>query len=438
MQSSDWMHFAGPIGIYYIEMTDLHPRYKLVFQDLLRCFYGMRYHALNTHDLIDPSGQEEYDVLKWYRECAVILEYLMPINYNHINQHVWQHAVSELIYAGPVFGHHMFPFEAGAGWLKKLLHSPKSPEEGLARAIASEWRTMLHKYDDQNVEAIVQRLLAPKFRGHSGRDVVVQTVSYPACLPQAKPKDSAVTRAQINADNVAEVLMLHSYFRENDAVCKIVEEEFRRAKGPTWKQFDVTTWVVSDESLGRIDQQHRAAHRGQGITRAQVEYARAGPVADAIITYKKIRINDTDFCDVVTDANFKTTNCCVRYSVNNGKNEWSYARIKRIYCVLPYKGATQAVTLFRLINYRKPRSYGSGEDSSGLVPLELMTDVQVDASDDHLFLVPVKPECAIDDENLAFWPALRDPNADDQAPLEYFAVNYNTLKLHPDSLGPNN
>jgi hypothetical protein len=431
MQSSDWMHFAGPIGIYYIEMTDLHPRYKLVFQDLLRCFYGMRYHALNTRDLVDPTGQEEYDVLKWYRECATILEYLMPINFNHINQHVWQHAVSELVYAGPVFGHHMFPFEAGAGWLKKLLHSPKSPEEGLARAVASEWRTMLHKYDDQHVNVIVDRLLAPKYRGRSGKQAVVQTLSYAASLPQPKPRDSIAVKAQIKAANDAEVLLLHSYFRENDGVCKIVDEEFQRVSGPNWKQFDIKAWVVDDDSFHCIDQRHRAAHMGQAISRAQIELVKAGPVAEDILMYKKIRINDTDFCDVVTDGNYKTTNSCMRYSVNNKKNAWTYARIKYIIQSRPYKGAKEMVTLFRLINYWKPRSYKPGtkgelDESSGLVPLELMEDNETDNSDDHLFFAPVQPDCVVDDENLAFWPSA--------TANEFLVVSYNTLKKHPDSL----
>jgi hypothetical protein len=426
MQSSDWMHLAGPIGIYYIEMTDIHPRYKMVFQDLLRCFYDMRYHALNTTDLDDATAN--YDSLRWYRECAAILEYLMPINFNHINQHVWQHAISELVYAGPVFGHHMFPFEAGAGWLKSLLKSPKSPEEGLARSIAAEWRTMLHKYDEQDVDTITRRLLAPKYRGRTPQ--VIDYISYPQRMPEPKRRDTPATRAQIAADNAVELKLLHNYFLENDIVSKMVQDEFIRMHGghtsKEWKKFNIKNWVVDEQSFNRIDQHHMREF-GLHITRQVIEHVKVGPIEEEVMTYKKIKINDTDFCDVVTDGNFKTTNSCVRYTVNNGKNAWTYAQIKCIYRARPHAASTEQVTLFRFINYRKPRSYKKDEeDSSGLVPIEQMSDDDVVDTVDHLFVAPVHPECVVDDENLAFWPAL--------AADEFYVVSYNTLKTEPDRL----
>jgi hypothetical protein len=346
----------------------------------------------------------------------------MPINYNHINQHVWQHAVSELIYAGPVFGHHMFPFEAGAGWLKSLLKSPKSPEEGLARAIASEWRTMLHTYDDQDVDTIATRLLAPKLRGTTPH--VIEYRSYPTNLPRCKRTASAAERSAIAEENAAEHKLLHSYFLENDVVCKMVHDEFIHMHGGAdkneWKTFDIQQWVVSELSFTRINQQHLHAYRGKPITRQVIEHVKAGPVSDTIMIYKKIKINDTEFCDVDTDKAYKTTNCCIRYTVNNGKNAWTYARIKRIYRLRPYEGSTQPVTLMRLFNFTIPYT-----DSSQLIPLTQMSDADVIGSDDHLHCVPIEPECVVDDENLAYWPT---ENAN-----EFYAVSYNPLKLFPNS-----
>jgi hypothetical protein len=437
MQSSDWFHLAGPIGVYFIEMTDLHPRYKKIFQDVLWCFHGMRYHSLGILDLQSPApkpGQKkEYDVLTMYQECAVVMEYLMPINYNHINQHVWQHAVSELIYAGPIFGHHMFPFEAGAGWLKGMLHSPKSPDEGLARAIADEWRTMLHKYDDEDEATIIERLLAPKYRGQSlTAKPVVQYLDNAYRMPQPRPKDSDDLKERINAYNVAELKLLHNYFLENDDVCKFVQDEFKRehthgANVNEWKKFDIRVWQVSDESYERI----KARSGNMNITRSVVDSVKEGPALDQVFVYKKIQINDTVFCDVQTDGTYATTNCCVRYTVNNKKNAWTYAQIERIYRVIPHRLSNAPVTLFRLINYGRPVSYAPSDvESSRLVPLERMSDNDVIGSEDHLFFVPIEPSCVVDDENFAFWP-----NEEGEGQDEFFAVSYNTLKLEPDSLG---
>ena len=73
MQTTDLMHMAGPIGMYYVESTDIHPRYKKAFNDLLGFLYGVRCRVLWREELYSPS-REEYDCMRLYREELTVNE----------------------------------------------------------------------------------------------------------------------------------------------------------------------------------------------------------------------------------------------------------------------------------------------------------------------------------------------------------------------------
>jgi hypothetical protein len=434
MQSNDWLHMAGPIGMYYVEMTDIHPRYKKAFIDMLNFLYGVRCRVLWRQELHDPARADGplYDCTRSYQESAVILEYLLPINWNQVNQHVWQHAVSELVYAGPVYGHQMCPFEAGAGWLKSLLHSPKVPEEGLARAIASEWRSMLHKYDAADQDAIVKRLLAPKYRGMV--PPIIDFIAKPKQLPVPKRTDTADAKRAIQDANKRELQYMHAYFLGNDDMCKVLQSEFELAYPGTWKQLDIKLWNVSDESFDAINTR-LAARSFDTLTMSELRTVLQGPLESDVFVYTKMKVNDTVFCDTTTDGNFRTTNSLMRYWVQpdevGADPKWTYATINNIYSVRPHALNRNAayVTLFRVSNLRKPLEYFSnGEelhDSSELEPVTFMTDEDVIGSKQHLHLVPLTN---MDDQNFAMWPQYSDEFQD-----RFFIVNINTVKQTPTS-----
>ena len=180
LNSSEWLHLAGPIGIYYINETDLHPRYKRAFTDVLWWLYevrtrSVRISGMKKHENDEDYREGEYDYHRYWRENAVILEYLMPYNFNQIVVHLCQHIIDDIYYFGPVYAQWMYPFEATHGWLKNSYHGLKVPEESMCRVISSQWRTMLHEHDDvEDDNAALEQLWNPGLKGSYPTTILIE------------------------------------------------------------------------------------------------------------------------------------------------------------------------------------------------------------------------------------------------------------------------
>ena len=88
--------------------------------------------------------------------------------------HIFQHQIDVLIYFGPVYGHWMYPFETSHGHLKNSFHGSKVVEESICRAISSQWRTMLHEYDDiPTAQEALNLLWRPSMRGQYPTNITI-------------------------------------------------------------------------------------------------------------------------------------------------------------------------------------------------------------------------------------------------------------------------
>jgi hypothetical protein len=415
MQVSDWLHMAGPIGIYYINQTDIHDRYKLAFAHVLKWIHGyVRTRSVSISDLSeDDHDTDRISALTYWKENAVILEYLMPRNFNQINTHLWQHAVAELLYAGPVYGHWMFPFESCAHWMKAMLHSPKSPEEGLARQLASEWRSMLHRYDNLDPKLELAKIINPiVYRGRTPPVVEI--------LSRRGQVDPALFNPD-TTDSHSPYKLIHAYFLANDRLSKFVQREFERVHTRTnqpnsWKTFDIRKWNMSDSSVQRILKEMTLNRVEPLPTRDDLEVVKLGPVAADIQTISKLKVNETVFCDTVKDGHHKTTNHTIRYEVRFGNTEdlgrWRYANIAEMYCVRAYgiadtRHCTRKI-LLRVHNYanehlpnKKAKKVGSKEQwATILTKVNKMNRAASIDSADHLSIVAIDN---VDDVNVAIW-----------------------------------
>jgi hypothetical protein len=107
---------AGPIGIYYINMTNIQQRYKQAFCDVLWWIYELRARSIEL-DILTSGGMK----LQW-QQNAVILEYLMPLHFLTFNFHLFQHIVDDILENGPWHSTWMFPTEGEGGIMKKELN----------------------------------------------------------------------------------------------------------------------------------------------------------------------------------------------------------------------------------------------------------------------------------------------------------------------------
>jgi hypothetical protein len=411
MKSAEWLHLASPIGIYYITQTDLHPRYKLAFCNVIWFLYEIRTRHIRSTGMIKPrvNQSKPYDYKTYWQEIAVILEYLMPYNFNAIVVHIFQHTVDDLHRLGPVYGHWAYPFESGQGWLKNIYHSNKVVEESICRAIASEWRTMLHQYDDvepSKYKSFIKKLIRPGLAGSYPTTVTVLTLS------EKKLSFSNETN---------EYKYLHLYYLQKNPVLVIIQAYYEK-NIKRWDDKDIRTYNwITNVHLNNINNKLKAADyldNNQQLTKEELQQICCGPVVSDMKQVKNIQVNESEFCDVITDGEFKTTNSCFRYrqhiqdylALHTRQEEktyiWCYGKIKKMYQTTAYAKLNDK---YKKINDLRTRdiliwveNYGvqnKENDDNGLVRVQKESQAAV-----HTNKASVTVNANdVDDVNLAFW-----------------------------------
>lgn len=126
LQSAEWLRMAGSIGVYYVQMTDLHPRYKVAFQSCLWWLHDMR----NRTHLKTTLTNNNYNKQDYWTENAAIMEYLMPVHFSSFNAHVMLHCVHSVLTMGPIHAFWMMSSEGLQGIMKKSLKSGNIKTKG--------------------------------------------------------------------------------------------------------------------------------------------------------------------------------------------------------------------------------------------------------------------------------------------------------------------
>jgi hypothetical protein len=93
-KSVDWLHLAGPLGMYIIGLLDIQASYKTVFQRFLKVLYQLRGYNISV-DTLPHLKTELVEVL-------ALMESKLPLDYASINQHCLVHLPSIIALHGPL------------------------------------------------------------------------------------------------------------------------------------------------------------------------------------------------------------------------------------------------------------------------------------------------------------------------------------------------
>ncbi len=105
--SSHWIHMMGPIGIYYIHRSDIHPAYKHAFSYLLWWLNKLRRRYVHLEQIEEQVDEGKIALAE--------LEYLMPGHFCRLTLHLLQHICKTLYLTGPPHATWMFVYER---WVK--------------------------------------------------------------------------------------------------------------------------------------------------------------------------------------------------------------------------------------------------------------------------------------------------------------------------------
>jgi hypothetical protein len=388
LQTSDVLHLASPIGMYYIYMTDMHKRYKKVFMHCLYWLYCVKARVISRYWL--GSNECSYTYKKYWQENAAALEYLMPINFFNCNEHILQHTVDELLHTGPVYNTHMEPFEASAKYLKSMVTSSPVPEETIAKQISFEWASMLQRYENYTNEEI-QTVISPSIRRGTYPPVIN------VCQP-LKPYKG------ISADDW-KALVRH--FIENDPYLQAIQIEMqlqypRTRSDPNnskkkiviknnWTTMSLLEFNATPQHLININA--RLQHKNLNpITINQLNHIKQGPDVHSLKVCTKVLLNNSEFRSL-DDQTANTDYSGIKYI--NSDNEYQYASIRRMFVIKPHIYAAEQV-IFHVNTY-----IADNDENYTIEILQRASDIAVARSSTF---TPYISACYCLDENIAFWP----------------------------------
>lgn len=280
--SSAFLHLAGPIGVYYIHATDMHPVYKQAFSDLIWCLYKLRRRFV-TLDMLKASGRKATYVT-YLRESLVRLEYLLPNHWNTINVHLLQHLCESLKFKGPPHGTWNFGFERWIQIAKGVLKSGKSPTIGLMRAMVEyEWTTFFSYQTPNDLD----ELLTPPLNANPFVTVRLLGNGRPIALTDTPLYPNTPKR-------YGEWRLVYDFILNEDPLFSIIGDEYR-ATHRNWKQTGmiVESWTPNADSLMTMQQTILATLK-INITHAEIMQLLVGADRNAM-EYDRIQLNQTEF-----------------------------------------------------------------------------------------------------------------------------------------------
>ena len=342
LQTADWLHMAGPLGIFYISQSDLHERYKRLFCQTLEWLRKMRRHTQSRSELV---SNEVYSLQTYWWEQAVALEYLMPVNFLVFNLHLCQHVAEDVVRHGPVRSTWMFALESENGWIKRSLKSGKSPLEGVAREQQRRWRNTLAQHRHPTDKTHVQRL--DYLALHLDED---RHNAAPLELLGTARTPEDTTRMRYNVSN-SDARLIYRYLLETDPVLKTIDDVYAQRFPREGTQPDLRTYQWTDATMvndvnaalsERLAEGESAlADRfpvGPKLSARDLRTICQGPVCQGpdvdkyIQVHRGLRTKDTNFCVAAADARRVTCNSYFPFPIE-GYTRWFMAQIERIYHV---------------------------------------------------------------------------------------------------------
>jgi hypothetical protein len=176
----------------------------------------------------NASNKRQYDEYTYGLENLVMLEYLMPQYWCTFNLHLLVHFVEMLAYTGPVYGTWMFTFERYAHYLKGYIHSYKSLEEVIARAISVNEITCIQF---QTGAALAKDKLESYLLNHESNRVIELSTKHNMIALQVKEKNGLWS-------------LIQNFLVIEDPLIHILYEEFKAANPSNHKVAGTTAHFI--------------------------------------------------------------------------------------------------------------------------------------------------------------------------------------------------
>ena len=402
----------GPIGVYYIYITDVHPTYKASFSGLLWWMFQLRQRQ-TFKNMLDPNNKKDFTFIDWGRERLAELEYLMPFHFCRFTIHLMQHACRTLWLTGPVYGTWMFVYERWIKIGKGFMHSSKSAGAGLmASAMTHEWliRNNIQTQDDLN------KLMTPPLS---------HFINKPKIRLLGKGQPSRIHQNII--DITCDYRLICNFLLTNDDVMKIINAEFETTHLVQSKNGSllIYNWKIPDLSYTKIKLEIKNKFN-KDITEDEINKILKGPVS--IYEYARVNINGLTF---VTDAHENTVSRITRKFIyyrkpldgkepadeeergnqsktkktnqkdKNKNKDKLVARIDKIYNVLirDVGDGFKTYTLLKITNY----TYMKDDHESELPYVQKASEVQ--NVHDEMPVILINDVLPV---NIALWPSTLD------------------------------
>ena len=386
LQTSDVLHLASPIGLYYIYISDIHERYKRIFMHCIYWLYCVKARIVSCYKL---SSDQTYNYKMYWQEIAAALEYLMPSNFFNCNEHILQHTVDEIMHTGPVYNTHMEPFEAAAKYLKGMITTSPSPEETITLQISFEWAAMLQRYEQYNDKQI-QEISSPSIRRGT----------YPPIVHALDPITSYEN--DISTDDWKNIV---KHCVENDPYLQQIQQAMQEQYPRTIKQKDKTmqqlnnNWTkmklsefVPTQKNFDIINLRLAQKQLKTITMDELNSIKQGPQINNLRICSKVKLNQSEFRSSDHQTN-NTDYSGIKFV--DSDNVYQYASIRRIYIIKPHIFAAEQ-TIFYV------NAYTFINNNYTIELLQRVGDNTVAMSSKITSYVSAR-HCL--DENIAFWPS---------------------------------
>lgn len=393
--SAAWIHFASPLGIYYVHATDLHLKYKNAFCDLIWVLHKLRRRFV-TFDMLDPRSKKQTYV-KSLREALARLECLMPLQWCTICVHLLQHACSVLQYTGPPHATWNFGYERWIQIAKKLIKATKDPIVTLLNGIVEHEWTMFQSFETtEDLEGLLTPPLSwlpsrvVQYLG-AGKNVVLGIKPNHPCIP-SKYNDWR---------------LIFDFLLNEDPLFSVIGDEYKRCH-PAWKKIGmlVEIWKPNTQSL--LTMIAAAKEKQINVTSDQLMKLLTGPDRNAV-EYKRMSVNGIVFVtgdfqkskgrrsrNICFYVNSKQRNQFLDPKIPNDQIRWPIAAIERILLVksTPLLSHQKIYKLLRIQNHAYQAAHPTQLPHVQPVLRKLTVRVQ-----------PIVDAMCIKPYNIALWPA---------------------------------
>ena len=387
--TAQWIEMIGPIGIYYIQRTDIHQKYKDAFSDLLWWMYKLRQRLMFKDMLQEIHEKKNYSYFYWGQVVLSRLEFLMPKHFCRLTLHLMQHFTYMLRLTGPVHATWMMVYERWVKVAKAGLHSTKGPGEGVMQSIlALEW---LYRNQLTTQEHLNELLTPPKSW--------LTTTRHVQLLGTRK-----ATNLHFDLAITSDYRLLHRFLLDNDPIWKIINTEFKFTHKKTWSNGKdiIYNWVPSEQSLIRIQSMLKNEEAIE-LTIPEIQrMQRDGP--GRVYSYNRFSVNGVIFCTNRKEGNR-----------GRGTRKYIYYRdpdhlLSHKKCVARVEGIYEIAssTLLKASNhYRVLRilNYEYIKEREGVLDLPHVEPV---APNDNLIdYMPVIPVDEVFACNIGLWPSMK-------------------------------